>query len=77
MYVTSKTQTNKVSLAIISTLSNERGKNHYGLDCEWNAFDGTHDLTRTLMVSFPQQNIVLFDFTMMDVWQQDDMPIQV
>ena len=66
-----------MSIAIISTLTNKNGKTYYGLDCEWHAFDGTSEFTRTLAISFPGQNVVLFDFTMMGVRQPEDVPQQV
>ncbi len=46
----------------------QRGKAmYYGLDAEWNTFDGTAAMTHVLQLSFPQVNVVVINLHLMGV----------
>lgn len=75
-YIWSITEANTESLGIIGKLKGER-KIYFGLDCEWNYFDGTNKFKRVLQLSFPGTNVLVLNLSAMNVHTPDDVPDQL
>lgn len=79
-YISSVTAANNFALAYLyengNFLTNQvRPKNiYYGLDTEWNSYDGTATITRVMQLSFPRVNVVVMNLHLMGVRQKEDFP---
>lgn len=73
LYITSSISLSNWCMSIITDV-NHSVITCVGIDCEWNYKDGTHNITRLLQLSFPNQKVAVIHLSKIGILNKDSFP---